>query len=126
MEKERLDGVNEKVFSMAHKIEDTINTEILRLIDEKVIQRELSIIILRSLSLTMGSYLYQMSGGKKEAFDMGVGLFAEDLDSIYGMLETEAKEKADLMKIAKEMTEARELDGGAKDDLYERGGANPL
>jgi len=125
MEKERLDGINDKVFTLAHKIEETINLEILRLIEEKVMQRELSIIILRSLSLTMGSYLYQMSGEKKEAFDMGVGLFAEDLDRIYGMLETEAQEKAGLMKIAEAKIEAKEI-GEGENDFYEGRAEDPL
>lgn len=116
MEKERLDAINDRVLEMAHKIEDAVNTGVLQLIEEEIIQRELSIIILRSLSLTMGSYLYQMSGGKKEAFDMGVGLFADDQEHIFGMLETEASKK----------TEQKALEVGGKDDVLEGRGADSI
>ena len=116
MEKERLDAINDRVLEMAHKIEDAVNTGVLRLIEEEIIQRELSIIILRSLSLTMGSYLYQMSGGKKEAFDMGVGMFADDQEHIFGMLETEASKKID----------QKALEVGGKDDVLEGRGADSI
>jgi len=116
VEKERLDFINDRVLEMAHKIEDAMNTGVLHLIDEKIIQRELSIVILRALSLTMGSYLYQMSGAKKDAYDMGVGLFADDLESIFGMLEMEAHEKAKI----------KTIDAEAKDGILEGGSADTV
>jgi hypothetical protein len=64
----------------------------------------------------MGSYLYQMSGGKKEAFDMGVGMFADDQEHIFGMLEMEAHEKANL----------KTTDAEAKDGILEGRGADTI